>query len=187
MTDYARIVLAVKAVGADPENYAGSGSSAGYNLIEKIYNNDKISGQTLNAPVYALLALDSGDYTLPSDAKWSKAALLSEILSKQKADGGFTLSSGASDPDMTAMALTALAAHRNEPAVATAGQKAVAWLSAAQDSKGGYGDNSESAAQVIIGLTSFGIDPAGPDFTKTDGDLIGRLLSFFKAGGGFCP
>ncbi|WP_052380393.1 S-layer homology domain-containing protein [Paenibacillus camerounensis] len=185
VTDYARIVLAVKAVGADPENYAGSGSSAGYNLIEKIYNNDKISGQTLNAPVYALLALDSGDYTLPSDAKWSKAALLSEILSKQKADGGFTLSSGASDPDMTAMALTALAAHRNEPAVATAGQKAVAWLSAAQDSKGGYGDNSESAAQVVIGLTSFGIDPAGPEFTKTDGDLIGRLLSFFKAGGGF--
>ncbi|MDF9842461.1 MULTISPECIES: S-layer homology domain-containing protein [unclassified Paenibacillus] len=185
VTDYARIVLAVKAAGADPENYAGTGSAAGYNLIEKIYNNTRISGQTLNAPVYALLALDSGNYTIPGDAKWTKAALLGEILSKQNADGGFTLSTGASDPDMTAMALTALAAHRNEPGVATAGQKAVAWLSAAQDSKGGYGDNSESAAQVIIGLTSFGVDPSGADFTKAEGDLTGRLLSFFTAGGGF--
>ncbi len=185
VTDYARIVLAVKAAGADPENFAGTGSTAGYNLIEKIYNNTRISGQTLNAPVYALLALDSGNYTIPGDAKWTKSALLGEILSKQNADGGFTLSTGASDPDMTAMALTALAAHRNEPGVATAGQKAVAWLSAAQDSKGGYGDNSESAAQVIIGLTSFGVDPSGAEFTKAEGDLTGRLLSFFTAGGGF--
>lgn len=185
VTDYARIALAVKAVGADPESFAGNGSSAGYNLIEKIYNSDRISGQTLNAPVYALLALDSGNYTIPGDAKWSKSALLNEILSKQNADGGFALSSGASIPDMTAMALTALAAHRNDPAVATAGQKAVAWLSAAQDNKGGYGDNSEYAAQSIIGLTSYGIDPAGAEFTKAEGDLISGLLSFFRAGGGF--
>lgn len=185
VTDYARTVLAVKAAGLNPENFAGEGSSAGYNLIEKIYNSDRISGQTLNAPVYALLALDSGHYTIPGDAKWTKSALLSEILAKQNADGGFTLSSGASDPDMTAMALAALAAHKNEPVVATAGQKAVAWLAAAQDSKGGYGDNSESAAQAIIGLTSFGVDPAGAEFAKTEGDLISRLLSFFKAGGGF--
>lgn len=185
VTDYARIALAVKAVGADPESFAGNGSSAGYNLIEKIYNSDRISGQTLNAPVYALLALDSGNYTIPGDAKWSKSALLSEILAKQNADGGFALSLGASIPDMTAMALTALAAHQNDPAVATAGQKAVAWLSAAQDSKGGYGDNSEYAAQSIIGLTSYGIDPAGAEFTKAEGDLISGLLSFFRAGGGF--
>ena len=185
VTDYARIVLAVKAVGADPANFAGNGSSAGYNLLERIYNNAKISGQTLNAPVYALLALDSGNYTLPGDAKWTKATLLTEILSKQNADGGFALNSGASEPDITAMALTALSAHKSDPAVATAGQKAVAWLSAAQDNKGGYGDSSESAAQVIIGLASFGVDPAGAQFTKNGADLVGRLLSFHTASGGF--
>ncbi|MFD1909593.1 hypothetical protein ACFTAO_03645 [Paenibacillus rhizoplanae] len=42
---------------------------AGYNLIEKLYNHDAITGQTLNNPVYALLALDSGSYTIPANAK----------------------------------------------------------------------------------------------------------------------
>ncbi|OMD49078.1 hypothetical protein BSK56_09605 [Paenibacillus borealis] len=185
VTDYARIVLAVQAVGADPANFAGNGSEPGFNLVERIYNSDKMSGQTLNNPVYALLALDSGNYTIGADAKWSKAALLSEILSKQNADGGFALTSGASEPDMTAMALTALAAHKSDPVVATAGQKAVAWLSAAQDSNGGFGGSSESAAQVIIGLASFGVDPEGAEFTKGEADLISRLLSFSVEGGGF--
>ncbi|WP_060862422.1 S-layer homology domain-containing protein [Paenibacillus riograndensis] len=185
VTDYARIVLAVRAVGGDPANFAGSGSEAGFNLLERIYNSDKISGQTLNAPVYALLALDSGSYTIPGDAKWNQTSLLSEILSKQNSDGGFALVSGASDPDMTAIVLTALAAHKNDPAVATAGQKAVAWLAAKQDSSGGYGDNSESAAQAIIGLSSFGVDPASGEFTKNETGLLNRLLSFRLASGAF--
>lgn len=179
VTDYARIVLAVRAIGGDPANFAG------YNLLERIYNSDKISGQTLNAPVYALLALDSGSYTPPADAKWNQAKLLSEILSKQNSDGGFALFSGASDPDMTAMTLTALAAHKNDPAASAAGQKAVAWLSAKQGSNGGYGDSSESVAQAIIGLSSYGVDPAGAEFTKNGTALVGRLLSFRLASGAF--
>ncbi|WP_238652666.1 S-layer homology domain-containing protein [Paenibacillus piscarius] len=178
-TDYARITLAVKALGGDPANVAG------YNLIEKLYNNDAITGQTLNNAVYALLALDSGSYSIPATAKWTPAKLLAEILAKQNTDGGFTLITGASDPDMTAMVLTALAAHKNEPAVNTAGQRAAAWLAKAQDKNGGYGDSSESVAQAIIGLSSFGIDPAGAEYTKGQFNLVSKLLSFSAAGGGF--
>ncbi|NQX47498.1 S-layer homology domain-containing protein [Paenibacillus tritici] len=178
-TDYARITLAVKALGGDPANVAG------YNLIEKLYNNDKITGQTLNNPVYVLLALDSGSYTIPADAKWTQAKLLAEILAKQNTDGGFTLTTGASDPDMTAMVLTALAGHKQEAAVNTAGQRAAAWLAKAQDKNGGYGDSSESVAQAVIGLSSFGIDPAGADYTKGNVNLVSKLLSFSAAGGGF--
>lgn len=185
VTDYARIVLAVKAIGADPTNFAGSEVRPGYNLIEKIYNNDAISGQTLNHPVYALLALDSGNYTVPANAKWTVDKLLAEILSKQNQDGGFSLTVGASEPDMTAIALNALAAHKNNPAAYTAGLEAVAWLSKAQDSNGGYGDSSESAAQAIIGLTSFGVDPGGLEHTKTNVDLISNLLSYRLADGSF--
>lgn len=185
VTDYARIVLAVRATGGDPANFAGSGSGAGYNLLERIYNSDKISGQSLNAPVYALLALDSGSYTLPGDAKWNQTSLLSEILSKQNSDGGFALFPGASDPDMTAIVLTALSAHKNDPAVATAGQKAVAWLAAKQDASGGYGDSSESVAQAIIALSSYGVDPTSDEFTKNEADLISRLLSFRLESGAF--
>ncbi|WP_340021499.1 S-layer homology domain-containing protein [Paenibacillus sp. FSL K6-1096] len=178
-TDYARITLAVKALGGDPANVAG------YNLIEKLYNHDGIAGQTLNNAVYALLALDSGSYSIPATAKWTPAKLLAEILAKQNTDGGFTLTTGASDPDMTAMVLTALAAHKNEPAVNTAGQRAAAWLAKAQDKNGGYGDSSESVAQAIIGLSSFGIDPAGAEYTKGQVNLVSKLLSFSAAGGGF--
>jgi hypothetical protein len=185
VTDYARIALAVKAIGADPLNFAGSDTSPGYNLIEKIYNSDKISGQTLNHPVYALLALDSGNYTIPGDAKWTRDKLLTEILSKQNSDGGFALTQGASDPDMTAITLTALAAHKDNTDANTAGERAVAWLASTQNSNGGYGDSSESVSQAIIGLTSFGIDPTSEDFTKNGVELVGKLLSFYVAGEGF--
>ncbi|MEK4296257.1 DUF4430 domain-containing protein [Paenibacillus sp. FSL R5-0914] len=185
VTDYARIVLAVRAVGADPTNFAGSGTTPGYNLIEKIYNHDKISGQTLNNPVYALLALDSGKYNIPYNAKWTADKLIAEILSKQNQDGGFALTTGASEPDMTAIALTALAAHKRNPEAYTAGLQAVSWLSNAQDSHGGYGDSAESAAQAILGLTSFGIDPSGLEYTKNKVNLIGNLLSYRLADGSF--
>jgi hypothetical protein len=185
VTDYARIVLAVRALGDDPTNFAGSGTTQGYNLIEKIYNSDQISGQTLNNSVYALLALDSGKYNIPNDAKWTVDKLLTEIISKQNQDGGFALTIGASEPDMTAITLTALAAHKRSPEAYTAGLQAVAWLSAAQDSHGGYGDSSESAAQAILGLTSFAVDPGGLLYTKNNVNLIGNLLSYRLADGSF--
>ncbi|WNS41331.1 S-layer homology domain-containing protein [Paenibacillus sp. MMS20-IR301] len=178
-TDYARITLAVRALGGNPADFAG------YNLIEKLYNNDKITGQTLNNAAYVLLALDSGTYTMPDNAKWTPAKLLAEILAKQNTDGGFTLTTGASDPDMTAMVLAVLAGHKNDPAVNTAGQRAAAWLATAQDKNGGYGDSSESVAQAIIGLSSFGIDPAGAAYSKGNVSLVSKLLSFSAAGGGF--
>lgn len=178
-TDYARITLAVKALGGDPEKFAG------YNLIEKLYSNDKLSGQTLNQYVYTLLALDSGSYSVPDSAKWTKAKLVAEILAKQNKDGGFALTGSTSDPDMTAMVLNALAGHKAETGVKAAGDRAVAWLAAAQDANGGYGASSESVAQAIIGLSAYGVDAAGADFTKNKVNLVSKLLSFAATGGGF--
>ncbi|MFD1909592.1 hypothetical protein ACFTAO_03650 [Paenibacillus rhizoplanae] len=117
--------------------------------------------------------------------KWTQSKLLAEILAKQNPDGGFTLTTGASDPDMTAMVLNALAGHKQEAAVNTAGQRAAAWLSKAQDKNGGYGDSSESVAQAIIGLSAFGINPAGADYTKGQINLVSKLMSFSAADGGF--
>lgn len=185
VTDYARTVLAVRAIGADPTNFAGSGKTAGYDLVEKIYNNDKISGQTLNQPVYALIALNSGKYNIPTNAKWTADQLIAEIISKQNQDGGFALTTGASEPDMTAIALTALAPHKGNAEAYNAGLRAVAWLAAAQDRNGGYGDSAESAAQAILGLTSFGVDPGGLEHTKTNINLISNLLSYRLADGSF--
>lgn len=179
VTDYARRVLAATAIGVDATNVAG------YNLVEKIYNNERMTNQGINGVLYSLLALDSGSYSVPANAQWTTDKLVSHILSKQNTDGGFTLSSGASDPDVTAMVLTALSAHMDSPEVKTAGERAITWLSQKQQAHGGYGDSSESVAQVIIALTSNRIDPTEARFTKDGHHLLDRLLSFRTANGGF--
>jgi len=179
VTDYARRVLAATAIGIDATNVVG------YDLVEKIYNNERMTNLGLNGVIFSLLALDSGHYSVPANAKWTTDKLVSQIVSKQNSDGGFTLSTGASDVDITAMTLTALSAHMDKPEVKTAGDRAIAWLSQKQQANGGYGDSSESVSQVIIALTSNNIDPTEVRFTKDAHNLIDRLLSFRTADGGF--
>jgi hypothetical protein len=91
---------------------------------------------------------------------------------------------------MTGMVLQALTPYMDQPAVAAAVDKAVTALSTIQNSSGGYASwgtvNAESIAQVIVALTSLGIDP-GTDarFVKADGNAVTALLDFFAPGGGF--
>ncbi|MCP1356812.1 S-layer homology domain-containing protein [Aneurinibacillus migulanus] len=184
VTDYERIAIAVKAAGGDPT------SIAGYNLIEKIYNHDRMLVQGLNGPIFALIALDCGNYQIPEDAKWNRDKLLTEILSKQNEDGGFSLSPGMSDPDITGMTLTALAPYTDKTEVKTASERAVNWLSKSQKPHGGYAsawgeDSSESVAQAIIALTAHGIDPTEARFTKEENNLVSNLMTFRQEDGGF--
>ena len=68
----------------------------------------------------------------------SREALVAYILDKQLSDGGWALSGDSADPDMTAMAVQALAAYRDDAAVQAAVDKAVQTLSDMQLSDGGY-------------------------------------------------
>ena len=184
VTDYERFALAVKAAGGDPTNIAG------YNLIERIYNNDKMTMQGINGPIFALIVLNMDDYHIPQHAKWTKPKLIDHILEYQNADGAFALVKGdSSNVDLTAMALAALQPYKDQPAVSQAINQAVKWLSKQQLKNGGFElegkENSESAAQVMIALTALGIDPRGDLFTKEKGDLVDYLLSFQQENGGF--
>jgi hypothetical protein len=184
VTDLERMALGVKAAGGDPT------SIAGYNLIEKIYNHDRMASQGLNGPIFALIALDSGDYKVPADAVWNRDSLLKSLLAAQNPDGGFPLSTGdESSVDITAMAVTGLSAHTDRADVQTAIDKAVLYLSNQQLNHGGYqangDDNSESVAQVIVALASVGISPADERFTKSGGDLLTRLNAFRQNDGGY--
>ncbi len=187
VTDLERIALAIGAAQGDPRNFAGK------DLIAEIYNFPNIQAQGLNGPIFALLALDSGNYVVPAEAKWSREDLLAIILSKQLPDGGFNLrSTGSSDPDITAMALQALAPYYREgrAEVRTVVDEALATLSKLQDQDGHYiswgAVNSESTAQVIIALCSLRIDPdTEPRFIKNGRTLPGNLLQFRADDGGF--
>lgn len=184
ITDYERYVLTIEALGGDPTNIAG------FNLIEKIYNNERMTMQGTNGLIFALIALDSRNYQVPSSAKWTREAILAAILANQNKDGGFTLVNGdASDVDITAMAISSLVNYKGKPEVKTSIDKAVNWLSTVQQASGGFivdgSENSESASQVIIALTSVGIDPQGALFTKANGNVVTNLLSYQTKDGGF--
>ncbi|WP_052410074.1 S-layer homology domain-containing protein [Paenibacillus durus] len=184
VTDYERLALSIAAAGGDPRN------AAGYDLIAKIYNNKNLTNQGSNGPIFALLALDSGNYSVPADAAWTESKLVQWILDIQNADGGSPLTKGGeSNADLTAMAVAALSAHKEETGVQASVDKAVAWLSAQQLEDGGYKlsgeENSESVSQVIIALSAAGIGPGDARFVKAKGTLLGNLAAFKRSDGGY--
>jgi len=193
ITDYERDVIGITAAGGDPRDIAG------YNLVEKIYNSDyceknescPMTRQGTNGILYALIALDSGNYPVPSNANWTREKLKKRILELQEADGKWTLYNGQGSPvDMTGIAIAALAPYKDEPEVAAAIKRGVDWLSAEQKENGGFadpqlGETSEAASAAIIGLTAAGVDPQGAAFTKKDGNLLSYLIRFYNGAGQF--
>ncbi len=200
VTEYEKIVLGLTAAGVDATNVAG------YNLIEKIYSNERMTIQGNNGVIYALLAFDSGNYEVPSNAEWTREKLVNYLLEQQLGDGSWSLFGPNGSVDITGMAMSALAPYRDQEKVQSAIDQAVNWISSVQDSNGGFsdedngGDASETTAQVIIGLASVGIDPTDSRFVKqpevniasADSEataaginLLQHLLSFKQDNGGF--
>lgn len=178
-TEYSRVVTALSSIGKDPKNVCG------YNLIAPLEDYDKTIRQGLNGAIWAVIAMDSAGYE--SDVK---ERYLEKITSAQNPDGGWALSDGgASDIDITAMALTAIAKYRSDEKINSAVENALLYLSDGQNENGGfvsYGDeNSESAAQVVVALCTLGISPEDANFTKNGKSVSDNLLSFKTADGGF--
>lgn len=191
-TEYSRLILALSAIGKNPADVGG------YHLLERLADYDKTVSQGINGAIFALLALDSNDYEIPQvqvPVQASRQQYIDNILNREvKKDtdeaGGFALFGSAADPDITAMALQALAPYRSQPKVSAAVDRAVAALSDLQQPEGGYtafgSTSSESISQVIVALTALGIDPATDSrFVKSGGNLVSALLRFYVEGGGF--
>ncbi|MFD1849448.1 prenyltransferase/squalene oxidase repeat-containing protein [Oceanobacillus bengalensis] len=195
ITDTERLAMAAVALKLDPRDING------VNLIEMIYNSpdrrggyDTMTFQGNNGPIFALIALDTKMYDVPSDARWNRQGLIDELLRTQNDNGSWALNEAFGTPsvDITGMALIALSPYRDQPKVREALDKTVEWLSSVQTEEGGFdggsfvgGITSEAASQVIIGLSAYGIDAAGEQFTKNGNSLIDHLLEFQNADGGF--
>ena len=183
VTDNARVILALTAIGKDVTNVGG------HNLLKGLDNMDYVQTQGINGPIWTLIALDSHNYPTMGDVTREK--LIKVILDAQLTDGGWDLSADKADLDMTAMAIQALAPYyKTNETVKAAVDKALEALSALQRPDGGFGSwgtvNSESCAQVIVALTALGIDPtADSRFVKNGLTVLDALASFYVAGGGF--
>ena len=195
-TEYSRVIVALSSIGKDARNVAG------YDLTKPLGDYDKTIWQGMNGPIWALIALDSRDYPMPVNeearTQATRQMYIDRILDCQLSDGGWSLfggtasassGDGVSDPDITGMALQALAKYQDQPAVKKATEEALACMSKKQDAKGGFSSwgtsNSESVVQMICGLAELGISLEDPRFVKNGKTMLDNLMTFYQKGNGF--
>ena len=204
-TEWHRISLAVLALGGDPTDFGTDSEGKPINLIaDGVYNRKNLGAQGINGLIWGLIALDSAGYSVPDGAYYTRDGIIAELLSLRCPDGGFAFSGDQSDPDMTAMAITALAPYYGSEkaykvtfsgketvtTVREAVDGALLRLSEMQLETGDFRSwgirNSGSVCQVIVALCSLGIDPfSDVRFIKNGVTLRDGLMIYKNSDGGF--
>ena len=186
------------ALGADPTAFGRDKNGRSVNLLaDGVYQftaAKSLGTQGLNGWIFGLIALDSARFAVPEDAVYTRATILQALVAAQEPEGGFGLTVGNSDVDLTAMTLQALAPYQNSTVTytGTSGEsvtirevvrRALAWLSDQQTAEGDFiswdAANLESTAQVIIALCSLGVDPAtDARFVKNGISAVDGLMRY---------
>lgn len=172
-TDRQRMALAYIAVGGDNLDIG--------TVIDETWNKLGIMSE-----IYALILMNSGEF----ESAVTDDDIVSSLLERQHEDGGWSLSGNFSDPDVTAMALQALAPYSGNSGVNARIEKALLLISDMQQSDGGYKSygtaNSESCSQVVIALCQLGVDPQSDQrFLKNGNSPVDALLMYQCSSGGF--
>ena len=191
-TDYSRVVVALSAIGKDARDVAG------YDLLAPLGDFEMTTWQGLNGAIWALIALDSANYPVPQiedeENQATRQMYIDHILDAELNEGGWTLArrsaADSADPDITGMALQALAKYQKQEKVAAAIDRALTCMSSKQDEKGGFtnlwGDaNSESVVQMLVALCELGISLDDSRFVKNGNSLLDNLLTYRKGNGSF--
>lgn len=140
-TEYSRVILTVTAMGGDARNVAG------YDLTAPLEDYEQTIFQGVNGAIYALLALDSGNY----GSEAIRERYIAHILEKELPDGGWCMMGDAPEADVTAMALQALAKYRDREDVKPAVERGLKVLEAAEYT------TSEAVSQTIVALCELGM------------------------------
>lgn len=209
-TEWHRIILSVLAAGGDPTNMGKDKSGQTIDLIsDGTYNRGKtvsLGKQGINGWIWGLIALDSMDYAVPDGAYNSRSDIIREILSRELTGGGFALIGTVVDPDITAMAIQALAPYYNSElkydylrksdgaalntTVRGVVDRALDRLSVLQTADGDFISwgtrNVESTCQVAVALCSLGIFPLSDErFIKNGKTLLDGIMKYRMSDGGF--
>lgn len=150
--------------------------------------NDSIGQQGVMSRIFGLHLLNNG-YT---SNNYSLSAVKQELLSLQLSDGGWAVTGSNGDVDVTAMAIQALAPYYNsDSSVKSAVDNALTFLSCQQKEKGDYAsygvNNPESTAQVLVALSSLGIDcETDSRFIKNGNTLLDGIALYLLSDGSFC-
>lgn len=202
-TEWSRMTLSLTAMGHSVTNVNG------YNFVDQLSKSFKFSyKQGINGPIWEIIALNTGRYTLleePSSyeegdinsiGKMIDYIVEQEITQTNGTVGGFALTGAIPDPDISAMALQALAPYYLDESayesvmcetdyekLCQVVERDVYILSTLQLENGGYESwgsiNSESIAQVIVALTALNIDPLSDIVSLPH---IGKTCTFITKG-----
>jgi len=181
-TTNCRFIVALTAIGKDPTDVGG------HNLLAGLNDMGYIRKVGVSGVIWTLIAFDCGQYEMPKGI--DRETLVDAILDFQVPGGGWATSGNIADPDVTSMAIQALAPYREEPEVQNALDDAVTVLAGMLDETGNfpsqYGASSESVSQVIVALCTLGIDPnTDARFVKNGMSALDGLLGYYVDGGGF--
>ena len=187
VTDMQRVAFALSSCGVDITDIDG------HNLLaDATYNRAKVkplNSQGINSAAYALILLDYQDYSVPDDAMTTRENMIELILKSELKNGGFSLFGSNPDIDMTSIVVQALSPYKNRADVKSALDRCIGILSSRQDSTGGYKSFSneiscESTAQVVLCLSSMGINPASDKWFIKNGNSVMDGLNVFRLGSG---
>ena len=181
-TTNCRFIVALTAIGKDPTDVGG------HNLLAGLNDMGYIRKVGVSGVIWTLIAFDCGQYEMPKGI--DRETLVDTILDFQVPGGGWANSGNIADPDVTSMAIQALAPYRDNPEVQSALDTAVTVLAGMLDETGNfpsqYGASSESVSQVIVALCTLGIDPnTDARFVKNGMSALDGLLGYYVEGGGF--
>ncbi len=188
-TDMQRIALALLSCDVDIKNVNG------HNLLaDCTYNREKyapLDKQGVNSLAFALIVLDSKDYSVPNSAKLSRNDIIEKIIENELTNGGFSIVGTNPDPDVTAIVLQSLAPYYSKDKVNNVINRGLNYISKLQQTSGAFKSfgkaNAESTAQVILALTSLNIDILKDSrFIKNGNSSLDGLMTFLMKDGGFC-
>ena len=173
-TQLQKEALTYLAAGGDKENIA--------NVVD-----DTVGALGMMSYVYGLHLLNNG---APSKL-YTADDLVKQILSLEKAEGGWAIMGDYADIDTTAMTIQAIAPYyASNPDVKASVDKALDLLGSKQLEDGSYfsfgSANPEGTAQTILALCSIGIDPFSDErFIKNGNTLLDGILLFKTEDGTF--
>ena len=159
-TEYSRVILTVTAMGGDARNVAGC------DLTAPLEDYEQTIFQGVNGAIYALLALDSGNF----GSEAIRERYIAHILEKELPDGGWCMMGDVPEADVTAMALQALAKYRDRAEVFAAVERGLAILENIEYT------TSEAISQAIVARSELGMP---------SDDMIELLLTYRTEDGSF--
>ena len=158
-------------------------------LVANLYNtNGRLDGAVMvNARIFALIALDMGNYTIPENVRVTRSYLLDSLIDHEYLSDGWGV-------DMVGMLMYAIAPYQDDPVYGTRVKakpdEGIDLL--LQKMKYGYNfesfgtQNCEAVSQVIAALSSCGIDSySDPRFSSDTMSALSSWLDNYSVGNGF--